>query len=29
MAGLGESDLYNDLLETVRARSPWLVVNLV
>jgi len=29
MAGLGESDLYNDLLETVRARSPWLVVNLL
>ena len=29
MAGLGESDLYNDLLETVRARSPWLVVNLM
>ena len=28
LAGLGESDLYNDLLETVRARSPWLVVNL-
>ena len=29
LAGLGESDLYNDLLETVRARSPWLVVNLL
>ncbi len=28
LGGLGESDLYNDLLETVRARSPWLVVNL-
>ena len=29
LGGLGESDLYNDLLETVRARSPWLVVNLL
>ena len=29
LAGLAESDLYNDLLETVRARSPWLVVNLL
>ncbi len=28
LGGLGESDLYNDMLETVRARSPWLVVNL-
>ena len=29
LGGLGESDLYNDFLETVRARSPWLVVNLL